>query len=139
MQCIYVICLFPSTFAQDFATMVVTLFFGGGAAAATINISEAASVMSDVAASLAVAQCHFMCSLVWSELPLGPVLETRGDVILANRAKRRRQQTGRPIYNRSELEMPGVWERFKVFTVRPTRMLVTEPVVTFFTLWVSFA
>lgn len=35
---IYVICLFPSAFAQNFATMVVTRFFGGGAAAATINI-----------------------------------------------------------------------------------------------------
>ena len=95
--------------------------------------------MSGVAVSLAVAQCHFMYSLVWSELPLDPVLETRGDVNLAKRAKRRRQQTGRPIYNRSELKMPGVWERFKVFTTRSTRMLVTEPVVTFFTLWVSFA
>lgn len=65
--------------------------------------------------------------------------ETRGDVILAKRAKRLRQQTGQPIYTKSELEMPGAWERFKVSTTRPTRMLLTEPVVTFFTLWVSFA
>ncbi|KAJ5900804.1 major facilitator superfamily domain-containing protein [Penicillium subrubescens] len=65
--------------------------------------------------------------------------ETRGDVILAKRAKRLRQQTGRPIYTKTELEMPGAWERLKFSTTRPTRMLITEPVVTFFTLWVSFA
>lgn len=65
--------------------------------------------------------------------------ETRGDVILGKRAKRLRQQTGRPIYTKSELEMPSAWERLKVSTTRPTRMLVTEPVVTFFTLWLSFA
>lgn len=44
-----------------------------------------------------------------------------------------------PIYTNSELKMPGAWERFKVSTTRPTRMLVTDPVLTFFTLWVSFA
>lgn len=32
------ISLFPSAFAQNFATLVVTRFFGGGAAASTINI-----------------------------------------------------------------------------------------------------
>jgi MFS family permease len=35
---LYIICLFPSAFAQNFATLIVTRFFGGGAAAATINI-----------------------------------------------------------------------------------------------------
>lgn len=35
--------------------------------------------------------------------------------------------------------MPSAWERLKTSTTRPTRMLITEPVVTFFTLWVSFA
>lgn len=85
----------------------------------------------------------FYCQLIWG-VALLPVFffvlyETRGDVVLAKRAKRLRQQTGRPIYTKSELEMPGAWERFKVSTTRPTRMLVTEPVVTFFTLWVSFA
>lgn len=67
------------------------------------------------------------------------IYETRGDVILGKRAKRLRQQTGRPIYTKSELEMPSAWERLKVSTTRPTRMLVTEPVVTFFTLWLGFA
>lgn len=65
--------------------------------------------------------------------------ETRGDVILAKRAKKLREQTGRPIYTKTELEMPGAWERLKLSSTRPTRMLIKEPVVTFFALWVSFA
>lgn len=35
---ILVISLFPSAFAQNFATLVVTRFFGGGASSVAINI-----------------------------------------------------------------------------------------------------
>lgn len=200
---LYIICLFPSAFAQNFATLIVTRFFGGGAAAATINI--VGGTISDIwrgsvarsrpmslyvfagVAGIAIGPCiggglqriHFgtswrwyeircytdscwrmvsyrqlitdfyssyrifYCQIIWGValIPLfySILYETRGDVILAKRAKRLRQQTGRPIYTKSELEMPGAWERLKSSTTRPTRMLITEPVVTFFTLWVSFA
>jgi hypothetical protein len=65
--------------------------------------------------------------------------ETRGDVLLSKRAKKLRLQTGRPIYSKFELEMPSLAQRLKVSTTRPTWMLLTEPVVLFFTLWLSFA
>lgn len=65
--------------------------------------------------------------------------ETRADVILKKRAKKLRCETGRPIYAESELSTTSVWKLVQVSFERPTRMLLTEPVVTFFTLWVSFA
>lgn len=66
--------------------------------------------------------------------------ETRGDVILAKRAKRlRRENPSRQVYARSELAQSSLLERMRVSFGRPTRMLTTEPVVIFFTLWVSFA
>lgn len=65
--------------------------------------------------------------------------ETRGDVILKKRAKKLRKETGRPIYAEAELDTTSVWKLLQVSFERPTRMLLTEPVVIFFTLWVSFA
>lgn len=65
--------------------------------------------------------------------------ETRGDVILSKRARNLRLQTGRPIYSKFDLKAPSVLQRSKISTTRPTRMLLTEPVVLFFTVWLSFA
>jgi MFS family permease len=65
--------------------------------------------------------------------------ETRGDVILKKKAKKLRKETGREIYAESELNKPSVLELLKVSFMRPTKMLLTEPVVIFFTLWISFA
>lgn len=65
--------------------------------------------------------------------------ETRADVILKKRAKSLRQETGSPLYAESELNTTSVWKLLQISFERPTRMLLTEPVVTFFTLWVSFA
>lgn len=65
--------------------------------------------------------------------------ETRGDVILKKRAQRLRKETGREIYAESELDKPSVAELLKVSFMRPTKMLISEPVVIFFTLWISFA
>lgn len=64
--------------------------------------------------------------------------ETRGDVILAKRAKKLRKQ-GRNAYAKSELNKQNVWEMIKVSFKRPTKMLITEFVVISFTIWVSFA
>lgn len=65
--------------------------------------------------------------------------ETRGDVILRKRAKKLRLETGREIYSESELNATSVLKLMQISFERPTRMLLTEPVVIFFTLWVSFA
>lgn len=64
--------------------------------------------------------------------------ETRGDVILASKAKKLRKQ-GRNAYAKSELNKSSVVEMLKISFKRPTKMLVTEFVVISFTLWVSFA
>jgi len=60
-------------------------------------------------------------------------------VILSRHAKRLRESTGRPVYAASDLGGQGIGEKLKISFVRPTKMLLTEPVVGFFTLWVSFA
>lgn len=65
--------------------------------------------------------------------------ESRGDVILKKRAQKLRKSTGREIYAESELNKPSVVQLLKVSFMRPTKMLVSEPVVIFFTLWISFA
>jgi MFS family permease len=65
--------------------------------------------------------------------------ETRGDVILKRRAKKLRKETGREIYAESELDKPNIATLLKISFMRPTKMLLTEPVVIFFTLWISFA
>lgn len=65
--------------------------------------------------------------------------ETRGDVILARRAKKLRKTTGKEIYAESELNKESIWTLLRLSFSRPAKMLTTEPVVIFFTLWVSFA
>ena len=60
-------------------------------------------------------------------------------MILKKRAKKLREETGRPIYAEADLNTTGVWKLMQASFERPTRMLVTEPVVIFFTLWVIFA
>lgn len=60
--------------------------------------------------------------------------ETRGDVILARRAKKLRRETGKAVYAESELTRQSTWAQLKVSFHRPARMLTTEPVVIFFTL-----
>ncbi|KAK4685578.1 hypothetical protein P7C73_g4569, partial [Tremellales sp. Uapishka_1] len=65
--------------------------------------------------------------------------ETRGDVILAKRAKKIRKDTGRKAYARIELDGETLGHMVLASFRRPTKMLVTEIVVIAFTLWVSFA
>lgn len=60
-------------------------------------------------------------------------------MILKKRAKKLRKETGRAIYAEADLDSTSVWKLLQISFERPTRMLITEPVVTFFTLWVSFA
>ncbi|RAQ56538.1 MFS multidrug transporter [Aspergillus flavus] len=172
---ILVISLFPSAFAQNFATLVVTRFFGGGASSVAINIvggSISDVWYGDKARSLpmslfgltsvigialgpfvgsAIQAIHkndpwrwiFYIQIIYNA-GLIPVFwfllyETRADVILKRRAKKLRRETGRPIYAEAELDHTSVWKLLQVSFERPTRMLLTEPVVAFFTLWISFA
>lgn len=58
--------------------------------------------------------------------------ETRGDVILAKRAKKFRKE-GRNAYAKSELNKDNVFEMLKVSFKRPTKMLLTEYTVASFT------
>ncbi|KAJ5081078.1 hypothetical protein N7456_013316 [Penicillium angulare] len=172
---ILVVSLFPSAFAQNFATLVVTRFFGGGASSVSINIvggsisdvwygNEARSLPMSlfgftsvvgialgpfVGAAIQTINKHdpwrwiFYIQIIYNAA-LIPVFwlilrETRGDVILKKRAKKLRKETGRPIYAEADLNTTSVWKLLQVSFERPTRMLLTEPVVIFFTLWVSFA
>lgn len=65
--------------------------------------------------------------------------ETRGDVILAKKAKKLRANGHPNAYAKSEMEKIGIVENLKISFLRPTKMLTTEFVVIGFTLWVSFA
>ncbi|RAR09428.1 MFS multidrug transporter-like protein [Stemphylium lycopersici] len=172
--------LFGSAFADNFATLVVTRFFGGGASSVSINIvggSISDVWKGDKARSLPMSIFGFTSV---AGIALGPFIgsaivqigypstglqspwrwiyyiqiiynaalipvfyfiltETRGDVILKKRAQKLRKTTGREVYAESELDKPSVVSLLKISFMRPTKMLLTEPVVTFFTLWISFA
>ncbi|KAF7122893.1 hypothetical protein CNMCM5793_001003 [Aspergillus hiratsukae] len=66
--------------------------------------------------------------------------ETRGSVTLAKRAKILRQQTGDDRYiTHKDLEAPGPKELLHNSSVKAIHMLITEPVVLAFGLWISFA
>lgn len=65
--------------------------------------------------------------------------ETRGDCILAKRAKKMRKEGYTHRFAASELDKPSILQALKISFMRPTKMLVTEFVVSSFTLWVSFA
>ena len=66
--------------------------------------------------------------------------ETRGSVFLGKRAKKLRQVTGDKRYvTRNDLEAPGVKEMLYNSSVKAFIMMITEPVVFFFGLWISFS
>ncbi|GAB7351702.1 hypothetical protein MBLNU459_g2294t2 [Dothideomycetes sp. NU459] len=67
------------------------------------------------------------------------VRETRGPVLLRQRAKRIRAATGRKAYTRDELVGKPLMEILLTSIKRPLYMLCTEWVVFSFTLWSSFA
>ncbi|OAL03242.1 MFS multidrug transporter-like protein [Phaeosphaeriaceae sp. SRC1lsM3a] len=192
---VFELSLFGSAFADNFATLVVTRFLGGGGSSVAINIvggsisdvwkgdkdrslpmslfgftSVAGIALGPFIGSAIVqigypdtglqspwrwfifraAYRHlltftriFYIQLIYNAA-LIPVFylilkETRGDVILAKRAKKIRKETGKEIYAKSELEKTSVLKMLKISFMRPTKMLTTEPVVIFFTLWISFA
>lgn len=50
-----------------------------------------------------------------------------------------RKEEGRNVWAQSELSGETLTQQIKTSVTRPVKMLVTEPVVISFTLWVSFA
>ncbi|KAJ5362666.1 hypothetical protein N7541_003510 [Penicillium brevicompactum] len=172
---ILVISLFPSAFAKNFATLVVTRFFGGGASSVSINIvggsisdiwfgEHARSLPMSIfgfTSVIGIALGPFIGSAIvqipraepWRWIfyvqiiynaALIPVFwfilrETRPDVILKTRARKIRKETGRPIFAAAEIDAPSKLRLLQISFARPTNMLMTEPVVIFFTLWISFA
>ncbi|KAK0548572.1 hypothetical protein OC845_003516 [Tilletia horrida] len=68
------------------------------------------------------------------------VSESRGSVILARRAARLRKETGDESYRaRAEEERESLSAMIKTSLTRPMWLLVTEPIVFFFSLWLAFA
>ncbi|KAH0296332.1 putative multidrug transporter, partial [Aureobasidium melanogenum] len=168
---IFIIFLFPSAFAQNFATMVVTRFIGGGSSSVSINlVGGSISDLYRTEKERSIPMSIFGWTSVVG-IALGPFIggaiqrnlnwrwiyyiqiifnagclpifwlllkETRGDVILARKAKKLRKE-GRNAYAKSELNKDSVLEMLKVSFKRPTKMLLTEYTVASFTLWVSFA
>lgn len=66
--------------------------------------------------------------------------ETRGGVTLQKRAKALRKDTGDDRWvAKEELEAPGVKDMLYNSTVKAAEMMVTEPVVFFFGLWIAFS
>ncbi|KAL4913677.1 major facilitator superfamily domain-containing protein [Aspergillus aurantiobrunneus] len=66
--------------------------------------------------------------------------ETRGGAIIAKRAKLLRQQTGDERYKaKSELEAPTLKHALHNSSIKAVHMLVTEPAVFAFGLWIGFA
>ena len=169
---LFVIWLIPSALSPNFATILITRFFGGGSSSVAITI--VAGTITDIwkgdRARSAPMAVFGMTSVVG--IALGPFIggaiqsglnwrwiyyiqiiycvaflpvfwfilsETRGDVILASRAKKLRKQGQHRAYARSELNKPSIAQALKISFMRPTKMLISEPVVIAFTIWVSFA
>ncbi|KAF7194360.1 Citrinin biosynthesis cluster MFS transporter mrr1 [Pseudocercospora fuligena] len=65
--------------------------------------------------------------------------ETRGHIILRRAAKKLRKQRGRKIYSEAELNTRPLIETLPKAIIRPTWLLVTEPVLLASTLWSAFA
>ncbi|KAI9367994.1 major facilitator superfamily domain-containing protein [Aspergillus egyptiacus] len=66
--------------------------------------------------------------------------ETRGGAIMAKRAKQLREQTGDPRYKaKSNLEAPSLKHMLHNSSVKAIHMLVTEPAVLAFGIWIGFA
>ncbi|CAD0110080.1 unnamed protein product, partial [Aureobasidium uvarum] len=142
---IFIIFLFPSAFAQNFATMVVTRFIGGGASSVSINLvggsisdlyrtEKERSIPMSIFGWTSVVGGAIQRNLNWRWIYYIQIIfnETRGDVILARRAKKLRKE-GRNAYAKSELNKDNVFEMLKVSFKRPTNMLLTEYTVASFT------
>ncbi|EME84439.1 uncharacterized protein MYCFIDRAFT_203024 [Pseudocercospora fijiensis CIRAD86] len=173
--------LFGSAYAPNFATILITRFFGGGASSVAITL--VAGTITDIwkgdierslpisifgiTSVVGIALGPFVGGIIqkylwwrwiyWIQIiictgfiPLFAYIlrETRGDVILQNKAKKLRKEGNlsnddndpkKYAYAKSELEKPSIVQALKLSFMRPTKMLISEFVVISFTIWVSFA
>ncbi|KAK6003170.1 hypothetical protein QM012_001015 [Aureobasidium pullulans] len=85
----------------------------------------------------------FYIQIIWycAFIPLFffTIKETRGSVILKQRAKKIRAATGKKAYTRDELNHIPIWQVVKTSVQRPAYMLFTEWVVFSLTMWSAFA
>ena len=66
------------------------------------------------------------------------IRETRGNVILARRARQIRKKTGKPVVHASSTSTP-LWRRLLTAAYRPLYLQSTEPVLMASTLWSGFS
>ncbi|KAG9883984.1 MFS general substrate transporter, partial [Aureobasidium melanogenum] len=85
----------------------------------------------------------FYIQIIWycAFIPLFffTIKETRGSVILKQRAKKIRAATGKKAYTRDELNHIPIWQIIKTSVKRPAYMLFTEWVVFSLTMWSAFS
>ena len=67
------------------------------------------------------------------------IRETRGNVILARRARHLRKKTGKPVHVHSQLASAPLWRRLLTAAYRPLYLQFTEPVLMASTLWSGFS
>ena len=66
--------------------------------------------------------------------------ETRPSAILARKARKLRKRTGDSRYiAKCELETPRLGEIFKKSSTKAIYLMVTEPIIISFCLWIGFA
>lgn len=82
---------------------------------------------------------HAIVTAVWCISMLLILRETRSAVILARMARQVRKDTGDDRYRaRSEVNKPRLVSMIATSCTRPLRLLLTEPVVQSFSLWIGF-
>ncbi|KIJ65186.1 hypothetical protein HYDPIDRAFT_175204 [Hydnomerulius pinastri MD-312] len=65
--------------------------------------------------------------------------ETRSDIILSRLAQKLRKEKNDERYRaRAEIEKPGLTTLIKISSIRPISLLLTEPTVLSFSLWIGF-
>lgn len=65
--------------------------------------------------------------------------ETRGDVLLARRAKKMTKESGRRHIAAAEMQKQTIKQLLTVSAIRPMQYLLTEPIVTAISTWIGFA
>ncbi|EPQ31657.1 uncharacterized protein PFL1_00990 [Pseudozyma flocculosa PF-1] len=84
--------------------------------------------------------CQLIINAAVVLLELLLLRETRGSVILQRRAKKLRKETGDQRYRApSELEAPSLKALLHVSTTRAAMLIVKEPVVLFFSIYIAYA
>ncbi|KAH7924150.1 MFS general substrate transporter [Leucogyrophana mollusca] len=65
--------------------------------------------------------------------------ETRSSIILSRMARKLRRDTGDERYRaKAEIEKQSLWTMMKISSTRPIWMLITEPTVQSFSVWIGF-